>query len=59
MNGYTIKINNSLGQQVYTGSINQQSSNIDLSTLSGAGIYYLSIKDPQSNTVAVRKIVLQ
>jgi hypothetical protein len=59
MNGYTIKIDNSLGQQVYTGSINQQSSNIDLSTLSGAGIYYLSIIDPQSNTVAVRKIVLQ
>ena len=59
MNGYTVKINNSLGQQVYTGSINQQSSNIDVTTLSGAGIYYLSIKDPQSNTVAVRKIVLQ
>jgi hypothetical protein len=59
MNGYTIKINNSLGQQVFTGSVNQQSSNIDVSTLSGAGFYYLSIIDPQSNTVAVRKIVLQ
>jgi hypothetical protein len=59
MNGYSIKIINSLGQQVYTCSINQQSSNISLATLSGTGIYYLSIIDPQSNTVAVRKIVLQ
>ena len=59
MNGYTLEINNSLGQQVFTSTINQQTSNIDISTLSGAGIYYLKIIDPQSNAVSIRKIVIQ
>jgi hypothetical protein len=59
MNGFTVKINNSLGQQVYTAPINQQSSNIDLTTLSGAGIYYLSVIDTLGNTLAIRKILLQ
>jgi hypothetical protein len=59
MNGYTLEIYNSLGQQVFTSTINQQTSNIDISTLSGAGIYYLKIIDPQSNAVSIRKIVIQ
>jgi hypothetical protein len=58
MSGYTLKIINTSGQTVYTTSINQQTSYIDLSTWSGYGIYYLQLIDPQNNTIENRKIVL-
>jgi hypothetical protein len=58
MSGYTLKIINTSGQTVYTTSINQQTSYIDLSTWSGNGIYYLQLIDPQNNTIENRKIVL-
>lgn len=59
MNGYTLKIINSLGQTVFTSPINQQSSYVDLSTWSGNGIYFVHIIDGQSNTIDIKKIVLQ
>ena len=59
MNGYNLKITNSIGQTVYTTPINQQSSYIDLSTWGGNGIYFVQIIDTQNNTIENRKIVLQ
>jgi hypothetical protein len=59
MNGYQLKIENSLGQQVFQTVINQQISYLDLSTWGGNGIYYVHIIDPQGNTVDIKKIVLQ
>jgi N-acetylneuraminic acid mutarotase len=59
MNGYILKITNSIGQIVFTTPINQQSSYIDLSTWSGNGIYFVQIIDTQNNTIENRKIVLQ
>jgi hypothetical protein len=59
MNGYQLRIENSLGQQVFQTAINQQSSYLDLSTWGGNGIYYVHIIDPQNNTIDIRKIVLQ
>jgi photosystem II stability/assembly factor-like uncharacterized protein len=59
MNGYTLKITNSLGQTVYTTVVNQQQSSINLSTWTGSGIYFVNIIDPQSNTVEVKKIIVQ
>ncbi len=59
MNGFTLKITNSIGQIVFTTSIDQQSSYIDLSTWSGNGIYFVQIIDSQNNTIENRKIVLQ
>ncbi len=59
MSGYTLKIINSLSQIVFTTTINQQQSNIDLSTWSGNGIYFVQIMDAQSNIVDIQKIVLQ
>jgi hypothetical protein len=59
MNGYQLRIENSLGQQVFQTAINQQSSYLDLSTWGGNGIYYVHIIDPQGNTIDIRKIVLQ
>jgi len=59
MNGFTIKILNSLGQQVFQSIINQQQFNIDLSSWSGNGIYFLHLINSQNNTVTIRKIILQ
>lgn len=57
--GYTVKITNSLGQIVFTSLVNQQQFSVDLSTWSGNGIYFVHIIDAQSNTLDIRKIVLQ
>lgn len=59
MNGYSIKITNSLSQIVFATLINQQQSYIDLSTWSGNGIYFVHLIDGQNNTIDIRKIVLQ
>ena len=59
MPNYSIKIENSLGQVVFTNPVNQQSFYIDLTGWSGNGIYYLKLLDSQNNEVTVRKIVLQ
>lgn len=59
MTGYTLKITNSLGQTVFTSLINQQQTVINLSTWSGNGIYFVHLIDSQSNTIDIKKIVLQ
>ncbi len=59
MAGYSIKIENSLGQQVFNSAITQAQFNIDLSTWTGKGIYYVRVLDTQGNVVIIRKILLQ
>jgi hypothetical protein len=59
MAGYTIKIENNAGQQVFQSAIDQQQFYVDLSTWSGNGLYFVHLIDPQNNTITVRKIVLQ
>jgi hypothetical protein len=59
MAGYSIKIENATGQQVFQSIINQPQFYIDLSSWTGNGLYYIHLIDPQNNTVTIRKIVLQ
>jgi hypothetical protein len=59
MNGYLIKIVNSIGQTIFTTPINLQTSYIDLSTWTGNGVYFVQLIDPQNNTIENRKIVIQ
>jgi hypothetical protein len=59
MSGYSIKIVNALGQEVFSSAINQQTSFIDLSTWSGNGVYFVQLIDQQSNMIENRKIVMQ
>ena len=59
MAGYSIKIENNAGQQVFQSLIDQAQFYVDLSTWSGNGLYFVHLIDPQNNTVTVRKIVLQ
>jgi hypothetical protein len=59
MNGYQLRIENSLGQEVFQTSISQQSDYLNLNTWGGNGLYFVHIVDPQGNTIDIRKIVLQ
>jgi hypothetical protein len=59
MAGYSIKIENNAGQQVFQSAINQAQFYVDMSTWTGNGLYFVHLIDPQNNTVTVRKIVLQ
>ena len=59
MNGYQLRIENSLGQEVFQTNINQQSDTLSLGTWGGNGLYFVHIVDPQGNTIDIRKIILQ
>lgn len=59
LSGYTVKITNSLGQTVFNNTITTQTSYVNLSTWSGNGLYFIHLIDPSSNTIDIRKIVLQ
>ena len=59
MAGYSIKITNNTGQEVFLNAINQQQFYVDLSTWTGNGLYFVHLIDSQNNTVTVRKIVIQ
>jgi hypothetical protein len=59
MSNYTLKIENSLGQQVFSSLVNQQQFYVDLNGWSGNGVYFLKLINPQNNIVTIRKIVLQ
>jgi hypothetical protein len=59
MNGYSIKIINSLGQQLYQTAINQQLNTIDITQWGGNGMYYLQVIDANGNIIEIKKIILQ
>jgi hypothetical protein len=59
MNGYQLRIENSLGQEVFQTSITQESDYLNLNSWGGNGLYFVHIADPQGNTIDIRKIVLQ
>ena len=59
ISNYTLIIENSLGQQVFSSLVNQQQFYVDLNGWSGNGVYLLKLINPQNNIVTIRKIVLQ
>ena len=59
MNGYQLKIQNSIGQQVFQTNITQQTDYLSLNNWGGNGLYFVHIIDAQGNTIDIRKIVLQ
>jgi hypothetical protein len=59
MAGYTMRIQNAVGQTVYTTGVTQQQFTSNLSTWTGNGIYFVYLIDAQGNTVDVKKIILQ
>jgi hypothetical protein len=59
MNGYTIRIDNSLGQTIFNEQITQQQFYVNLSEWTGNGLYFMHIIDNLNNIIETRKIVLQ
>jgi hypothetical protein len=57
--GYTMRIQNAVGQTVYTTGVSQQQFTSNLNTWTGSGIYFVYLIDAQGNTVDVKKIILQ
>jgi hypothetical protein len=54
MQGWKIKISNSLGQEVYpTTLISQQQQVLDMSTWGGNGLYFLHLINPQGHITEV------
>jgi hypothetical protein len=59
MNGYQLKIENSLGQQVFQTNIIQQTDYLSLASWGGSGLYFVIIIDAQGNTIDIKHIILQ
>jgi hypothetical protein len=56
---YSVMIVNSIGQTVYTNTINRQIFRLNTSTWGDAGTYFLQILDNHNNVIETRKIVLK
>ena len=59
LSGYSIRIDNTMGQVMFTSQVQQQSAYIDLNTWTGVGVYFIYLLDGQGHVIDVRKIVLQ
>jgi hypothetical protein len=59
LNGYQIKIINSLSQNVFQTNVTQQIDYLNLSSWGGNGLYFVQIIDQQGNIIDIKKIVLQ
>ena len=61
LNGGTLKVINSLGQEVATTPITTSGTQsiMQLATWGGSGMYYVQIINPQGIVVDVKKIILQ
>jgi hypothetical protein len=59
INNYTVKIENALGQTIYSNLINQQIMQINTSQFGGRGTYFVKILDNNNNLITTRKIIIQ
>jgi hypothetical protein len=61
LNGGTLKVINSMGQEVATTPITTSGTNstMQLSTWGGTGMYFVQIINPQGQIVDIKKIILQ
>jgi hypothetical protein len=57
--GWNIKINNTLGQEVFSAPMNTQEYVVQLNTWTGTGMYFVKIYDSSGNVVNTKKIILQ
>ena len=57
--GYSIKITNTLGQEVFNQPMNTQQYYVALNSWTGQGVYFVNIIDAQGHIIDVKKIILQ
>jgi uncharacterized delta-60 repeat protein len=58
LSNYTIKINNMLGQEVYSNVINEPQFEVS-KTWQGEGMYFIKIYNENKNLIGTKKIILQ
>ena len=59
VSGWSIKIYNTLGQEVFSGAMNTQQYVVPLNTWSGQGVYFVKIYDASNQLMNTKKIILQ
>jgi len=59
MEGYSLKIVNQLGATVFETNVEEPHYEVNLSTWSGVGLYFIQVIDSGGNIIDIRKIVLQ
>ena len=59
MTGYTVKIINSIGQDVFSSAVTTPQFVIDISTLGPIGLYFIQVIDGNNNLVENRKLILE
>ncbi|MFZ4435497.1 MAG: LamG-like jellyroll fold domain-containing protein [Flavobacterium psychrophilum] len=57
--GWSIKIVNAIGQEVFSGAMNTPQYVVPLNSWSGQGMYFVKIYDAANNLVNTKKIILQ
>jgi hypothetical protein len=57
--GHSVQIVNALGQTMYSTSVSQEASLIDVSAWSANGLYYVQILDANKEVLETRKLVVQ
>jgi hypothetical protein len=57
--GWSIKITNMLGQEVFNQPMNTQQYVVPLNTWTGQGMYFVKIINAQNQVVNIKKIILQ
>ena len=59
VNGYSLKIMNTLGQEVLAMPLEQQSTKVNVSTLSNQNLYFIQIIDAKGEVIETQKIMRQ
>jgi hypothetical protein len=59
MNGYKLKIINQLGSTVFETNVEDPLYQVNLSTWSGKGLYFIQLIDDGNMIIDIRKIILQ
>ena len=57
--GHSVQIVNALGQTMYSTSVSQEASLIDVSAWSANGLYYVQILDANKEVLETRKLLVQ
>jgi len=59
MAGYRLKVVNQLGVTVFETDVEEPLYEVDLSSWTGMGLYYIELIDTGNNIIDIRKIILQ
>jgi len=59
MSNYSLKIINSLGQDVFNSFITISQFQIPITSFGGVGLYYIQLYDDTGNLIEIRKLIIQ